>query len=200
MLSLRNGQDSRQQRAVARLKGLLSCHPGLEAHGEAVGRLAAATARRLGFGEPEVSDLLLAGRLHDVGKLALDERILYKPGPLDDDELAAIRRHPLIGARLLREAGLRRIATWVLCHHERPDGRGYPIGLELAEIPAPARILAAADACDAMLTDRVYRPALRPHAAVLELRRGSGRQFEPPVVEALLAELFSGAGRAAAAR
>ncbi|MBA2240541.1 MAG: HD domain-containing protein [Solirubrobacterales bacterium] len=201
VLSLNPGDG---HHAAPRLLALLDRHPGLRAHGESVGRLAVAVARRLGFGERDQGDLLLAGRLHDVGKIVIEDSILAKPGPLSSRELARVRRHPLLGSRILRAAGLVQIASWVLCHHERPDGRGYPIGLRLDEIPEQSRILAAADACDAMLTNRVYSEALELGETIAELRRGAGSQFDPRVVRALLAELdagpLSGAAREAAAR
>ena len=176
-------------RAARGLARLLDRHPGLREHGESVGALAAAVARRLGAAEDDALEIELAGRLHDIGKVAIDAAVLEKPGPLGPRELARIKRHPLIGAQMLRAAGLEKIATWVLCHHERPDGRGYPIGLSHREIPAQSLILSAADACDAMLSDRAYRPAIGLGAAIAELERGSGRQFDVEVVGALLCEL-----------
>lgn len=161
-------------------------------HGESVGRLAAATAVELGLPPTEVGRLRLAGVLHDVGKIAVPEAILDKAGPLDPLEWAQIRRHPEVGYRLVRDLGLPEIAGWILCHHERPDGLGYPFGLSGARIPIQGAILAAADAYDAMVAERPYQAAL-PHAhACLELRVGSGSQFEPAVVEALIAVLEQG--------
>ncbi|UJA20766.1 HD domain-containing protein [Thermoleophilia bacterium SCSIO 60948] len=194
------------QRAARRLARLLDRHAGLREHGESVGALSAAVARRLGASEDDALDIELAGRLHDIGKAVIEVGVIEKPGPLGPRELARIKRHPLDGARMLRAAGLERIATWVLCHHERPDGRGYPIGLSRREIPAQSLILSAADACDAMLSDRAYRPAIGLGAAIAELERGVGRQFDGEVVEALLCELprleseLSAAGLEAAAR
>jgi HD-GYP domain-containing protein (c-di-GMP phosphodiesterase class II) len=111
------------------------------------------------------------------------ERILRKPGPLDDDELAAVRRHPEEGARMVaRHPALQLVVPVVLYHHERWDGSGYPVGIEGEGIPAEARVLAVVDAFDAMTTDRSYRRALPAAAAVAELERCAGTQFDPEIV------------------
>jgi HD-GYP domain-containing protein (c-di-GMP phosphodiesterase class II) len=115
--------------------------------------------------------------------------VLRKPGPLDDDEWAEMRRHPEIGARILAHPALGTVRAWVLRHHERPDGGGYPGGLAGAEIPREARILAVADAYEAMTADRPYRRALDPAAAQRELRAGRGTQFDPEVVDVFLGVL-----------
>ena len=127
--------------------------------------------------------------LHDIGKLGISDKILHKPGKLDDAEWEEIKRHPEIGARILEHAHLKDIAAWVLRHHERIDGRGYPDGLAADEIPVEARVLAVADAYEAMTADRPYRAGLPPAAAEAELREGSGTQFDPDVVAALLRAL-----------
>jgi HD-GYP domain-containing protein (c-di-GMP phosphodiesterase class II) len=127
--------------------------------------------------------------LHDIGKLGVADAVLKKPGALTDEEWAEMRRHPELGARILDHANLRDISAWVLAHHERIDGRGYPLGLAGAEIPLEARILAVADAYEAMTADRAYRAALGHDAAQEELRAGAGTQFDPEIVEAFLAVL-----------
>lgn len=131
----------------------------------------------------------LAGLLHDLGKIGISDSVLTKPGPLDDGEWAQMRTHPQIGARLLSRPELSDLRAWILAHHERPDGSGYPFGLSGADIPLEARILAAADAYEAMTADRVYRRALGEHAAREELIAGSGAQFDPDVVGAFLTAL-----------
>ena len=117
--------------------------------------------------------------------------MLEKPGALDKGEWVEVRRHPEIGANLLTSSNQDDIADYVLAHHERPDGRGYPHGREDAQIPVEAKVLAVADAFDAMISERVYRPALPPQEAARELRAGTGTQFDGDVVEAFLRALDS---------
>ena len=116
----------------------------------------------------------------------MPDAVLRKPGPLDDGEYDQMKRHPEVGAVIVDGADLKDVAAWVIAHHERPDGRGYPHGLSGDEIPLEARILAVADAYEAMTVDRVYRKALGEDAARDELRRCSGTQFDPRVVEVFL--------------
>ena len=158
-------------------------------HSAEVGELAARIAARMGRDPDEVELLRLAGSLHDVGKLAIPEDILRKPGPLSENERIVLERHPQIGFRMLDSLGVEPVATWVLHHHERWDGSGYPNRLSGDRIPLGARILFVADAYDAMTTDRVYRGRLSHERAVRELERCAGTQFDPEVVAALRAEL-----------
>jgi diguanylate cyclase (GGDEF)-like protein/putative nucleotidyltransferase with HDIG domain len=151
-------------------------------HSSVVGELAARVARLLGLETEEVELVRLAGSLHDLGKLAVPEEILRKPGPLSDAELLVLRRHPQIGFRMLRSLGVEPVSQWVLHHHERWDGRGYPHGLGGEEIPLGSRILFVADAYDAMTSDRVYRPRVDHERAIMELERCAGTQFDPEVV------------------
>jgi diguanylate cyclase (GGDEF)-like protein/putative nucleotidyltransferase with HDIG domain len=164
---------------------------GTADHSQTVGRHCELVARELGLPRARVERVRLAGVLHDVGKIGVSDVILRKPGSLDDTEWAEMRRHPEIGARILGASEFDDIRAWVLAHHERPDGRGYPRGLRGDQIPKEARILAVADAYEAMTSDRVYRPAIGDEAARGELRRGAGSQFDPLVVQALLAVLDS---------
>ena len=129
------------------------------------------------------------GRLHDLGKLAIPEEILRKPGPLTDAERLVLERHPQIGYRMLESLGVDPVANWVLHHHERWDGTGYPEGLPGEQIPLGARIIFVADAYDAMTSDRVYRGRLSDEEAIEELERCAGSQFDPTVVEAFAVEL-----------
>jgi HD-GYP domain-containing protein (c-di-GMP phosphodiesterase class II) len=122
--------------------------------------------------------------LHDIGKLGISDAVLLKPSRLESHEWQEIQRHPEIGARILEHANLRDVATWVLSHHERIDGTGYPRSLAGPAIPLEGRILAVADAYEAMTADRPYRDALTKAEARAELRRGAGTQFDPSVVEA----------------
>ena len=146
----------------------------------------------LGLAEDRVDRIHAAGVLHDLGKLGIADAILYKPGPLDNGEWKEIMRHPEIGARILEHAGLSDIAGWVRAHHERLDGRGYPKGIGGHEIPLEARILAVADAYEAMVADRPYRAGMPAGSACEELLRCSGTQFDPAIVDAFLAALERG--------
>ncbi len=156
-------------------------------HSDTVGRYAEAIARALDLPEARVERIRAAGVLHDIGKLGVADAVLKKPGPLTDEEWEEMRRHPELGARILDHANLRDISGWVLAHHERIDGRGYPHALAGDEIPLEARILAVADAYEAMTADRAYRSALGHDAAQQELCAGAGTQFDPRVVDAFLA-------------
>jgi diguanylate cyclase (GGDEF)-like protein len=158
-------------------------------HSERVGDLAARIGRRLGLDETQVELTRLAASLHDLGKLAIPEEILRKPGLLSESERLVLERHPQIGHRMLESLGVEPIAEWVLHHHERWDGAGYPDGLRGEEIPLGARIIFVADAFDAMTSERVYRDPLSERDALAELERCAGTQFDPGVVEAFSAEL-----------
>jgi HD-GYP domain-containing protein (c-di-GMP phosphodiesterase class II) len=136
--------------------------------------------------EEVIERVRIGGLLHDVGKIGVPENVLNKPEPLDEGDWQEIRRHPLVAARILDSNAVADIRGWVLSHHERPDGQGYPHGLAGDEIPLEARILAVADAYQAMTSDRIYRTALSQAEARIELERGSGSQFDERVVRALI--------------
>jgi diguanylate cyclase (GGDEF)-like protein len=158
-----------------------------EAHAEQVALLATQTAEHMGLAVSVIERCTLGGWLHDVGKVAIPESILGKPGPLDGGEWAVMRTHPVVGEGIVRRLGaLREAAAAVRHHHERVDGAGYPDRLAGVEIPIEARIVAAADAYSAMTSDRVYSAARTPEAAALELRRSAGSHLDPGVVAALL--------------
>jgi diguanylate cyclase (GGDEF)-like protein len=160
----------------------------LATHLSNAGRLAEAVARRLGLPEDDVRLTRLAAELHDIGKTAIPNAILDKPGPLDDEEWAFMRRHTIIGERILAAApALSAIAPVVRSSHERPDGTGYPDGLLADMIPLSSRIVAVVDAYDAMASDRPYAPAITPREAIDELHRCAGSQFDASVVEAFAA-------------
>jgi diguanylate cyclase (GGDEF)-like protein len=158
-------------------------------HSSRVADLAAKIAERMHLPGEEIELTRLAGSLHDLGKLAIPEEILRKPGPLTDAERLVLERHPQIGYRMLESLGVDPVANWVLYHHERWDGAGYPEGLPGEHIPLGARIIFVADAYDAMTSDRVYRSRLSDEEALEELERCAGSQFDPSVVEAFAAEL-----------
>jgi len=158
-------------------------------HGRSVSGYAAMTARELGLRAEQAERISLAGELHDVGKVGVDEVILRKPSKLSEDEWTQIERHPQIGADLLVGANLDDVALWVLAHHERPDGRGYPHGSAAKQIPVEAKILAVADAYDAMRSDRVYKEGMGHEAAAEEILGQAGAQFDAEVAEAFLQAL-----------
>jgi diguanylate cyclase (GGDEF)-like protein len=171
---------------------------GTAKHSRTVGAYARHTALALGLTPDRVDRIHAAGVLHDLGKLGIADAILHKPGKLDDAEWKEIQRHPEIGARILEHAGLADIAGWVRAHHERVDGRGYPKGSAGDQIPLEARILAVADAYEAMVADRPYRAGIAPADAREELIRCAGTQFDPAVVGAFMASLETSEGELAA--
>lgn len=159
--------------------------PYTRGHSARVTAFALAIARRLGAARPVLEAIEVGGPLHDIGKVGIPNEVLLKPGPLEEDELELVRTHPGAGAELLEGIpGLRPAVECILHHHERWDGEGYPHGLGETQIPLEARILAVADAFDAMTSTRPYRPALRPAEAAQEVRRCAGSQFDPDVAEA----------------
>jgi HD-GYP domain-containing protein (c-di-GMP phosphodiesterase class II) len=158
-------------------------------HSEGVVELAVRVADELGLDGVRRRNVEFAALLHDVGKLAVPKEIINKPGPLDDDEWAVMRQHTIEGQRLLDQVGgfMREIGLVVRSSHERVDGGGYPDGLAGDEIPLEARIVSCCDAFNAMTTDRSYRRARPADAAVRELRDCAGSQFDPAVVDAVVA-------------
>ena len=186
--------DTREPEAVGMARALafaVGLREGIpEEHSEQVSRLAVLAAEQLRLPARVILRCRLAGLLHDVGKVAIPESILNKPGPLDDAEWAIMRAHPVVGASIVgRVPGLQEAARAVRHHHERYAGDGYPDGLAGAAIPLEARIIAAADAYAAMTTARPYSAARPPHQAAAELRKRAGSHLDPTVVEALLAVL-----------
>jgi diguanylate cyclase (GGDEF)-like protein len=158
-------------------------------HSERVSELAARIARRLELDDAQIELTRLAASLHDLGKLAIPEEILRKPSALNESERLVLQRHPQIGHRMLESLGVEPVAEWVLHHHERWDGDGYPNRLRGDEIPLGARIIFVADAYDAMTSERVYRDPFTPGEALEELERCSGSQFDPAIVDAFAEEL-----------
>ncbi len=160
-----------------------------ETHSRRVAELSGRLASRLGLSGDVVALVRLAGQVHDIGKLSVPVEILTKTDTLGEQDWRALREHPETGRRMLDSLGVGVVAEWVLHHHERWDGAGYPDGLAGEEIPLPSRIIFVADAFDAMTSQRPYREALSPDAALTELTCCSGSQFDPRVVDALVAEL-----------
>jgi two-component system, cell cycle response regulator len=180
----RRMSPGRQSRDVL-LRMLSEREPDLHAHLRGTAELALSVGRELGM-EPEALDeVARAAELHDLGKIAIPDEIVNKTGPLDESEWAFMRRHTIIGERILLAApALRPVARLVRASHERYDGSGYPDGLVGDQIPLGARVVAVCDAFDAMLSDRPYRDRLGEAEALDQLLRCSGRQFDPMVVEA----------------
>ena len=157
-----------------------------EQHTRRVAAWAVAMGEDLGLRGGRLRDLAQAGIVHDIGKLSVPRSILAKPGPLTDDEMNVIREHPAWGAELLAQLGYRgRIRRWVRGHHERLDGSGYPDGLDRSRMDLETRILAVADVYDALVSDRAYRPAWTPHAALELLREEAGMHYDERCVNAL---------------
>jgi two-component system, cell cycle response regulator len=188
----RRSSASRQTRDVL-LRVLHERDPHLGEHMRGVAELAGAVARDLGLGNEEVEDVVRAAELHDVGKMGVPEAIVEKPAALDDEEWAFMRRHTLIGERILSAApALAGVARLVRSSHERFDGTGYPDGLAGEKIPLGSRIVAVCDAYDAMTSARPYRESLPAEAAISELRRCAGTQFDPRVVDSFARVLEAG--------
>ena len=179
----------RQSRDVL-LRTLSERRPDLQVRLRDIGELALAVGRELHMGPEGLDEVARASELHDVGKIAVPDAILDKPGPLDPVEWSFMRRHPLIGERILMAApALRPVARLVRSSHERWDGGGYPDGLRGDEIPLGARVVAVRDAFDAMTTERPYREPIGEAEALAELRRCAGTQFDPMVVDAFCSVL-----------
>jgi putative nucleotidyltransferase with HDIG domain len=165
--------------------------PDLHRHMRDVAALARSVGREMGLDAEDLDVVVRAAELHDIGKVAIPDAILDKPGALTDDEWAFVRQHTIIGERIVSAAeALRPVGRVVRSSHERWDGCGYPDGLRGRDIPLGARIVLACDAWDAMTCDRAYRRAMSAEAAAAELRANSGTQFDPEVVTALLTVVF----------
>ncbi len=188
-----------RQSADVLLSVLNERDPVLGEHIDGVAELCVAVGRRLGMDDGELPALRSAGALHDIGKLAIPDAILSKPGPLTEDEWQFVRRHTVIGERVLRAApALAPVAPLVRSSHEHFDGGGYPDAIAGEQIPLASRIVAVCDAFDAMVTSRPYRAAMSEEAALAELRACAGTQFDPMVVEAFECVVRDGTSTAAA--
>ena len=167
--------------------------PYTHGHSKRVTRYSLAIAEALGLQNEEVEDLELAGYLHDIGKIGIPQEILQKPFGLSDEEFDIVKKHPLNGVKILENLkNLRRVSNFILHHHERVDGAGYPNGLAGETIPMGARILAVADAFDAITSDRPYRKRAGIEEALLEIEQNSGRQFDSQVVRVFAALVRTG--------
>jgi putative nucleotidyltransferase with HDIG domain len=153
-------------------------------HSERVALLARHLAQQIGLTDAEVDEVYMAGLLHDVGKIGVPESVLQKTGKLTNEEFELMKKHPQIGARILADVKqVKALIPGVLHHHERYDGRGYPDHLSGEAIPLQARVLAVADACDAMMAARPYRPALPPERIDAIMTAGAGSQWDPHIIE-----------------
>jgi putative nucleotidyltransferase with HDIG domain len=156
-------------------------------HTDRSAELAVELARRLGVPEAQLGNVRRGALLHDIGKMAVPDSILHKPGPLDESEWLVMKKHPEFAWELLRGIGFLSSALEIpFCHHERWDGSGYPRGLQGEDIPLPARIFAVIDVYDALTSDRPYRPAWRHEEALAYIDSQAGVQFDPHVVAAFL--------------
>jgi len=186
-------EEIASERTSPRLASLVSLaeavdrRKGSPANSRRVASYAGRLARRLNLPEEEVERVRIAALLRDVGEVGVAESILNKPSRLSDEERREVERHPEIGARIVGAAQLGRVSEWILAHHERPDGTGYPRGLREHQIPLEGRILAVADAYAAMTVDRPYRRSFTPKRAKAELQARAGSQFDHDVVAAFLA-------------
>ena len=159
-----------------------------EEHSRRLAHCAGKIARKLNLPQGQLDEIELLAMLHDIGKIGVDDNVLKKPGPLTDTEWIQMKRHPEIGYRIaISSPELSHIAEYILSHHERWDGKGYPRNLKGKNIPIQARIIAVADAYDAMTYDRPYRAMLPKEKAVEEIKRNSGTQFDPAIVDVFLA-------------
>lgn len=177
-------ETSFQETAAALAKALDARDRMTASHGNRTAELAGRMALALGMSDAEQRRMTLAANLHDIGKIGVPEAVLLKPGPLTEAERRQMQEHSAIGAAILEEiSGMADVAEVVRHHHERWDGRGYPDGLAAQQIPYMSRILAVADATEAMCASRRYRQPLSPSEVLSELKRCSGTQFDPAIVE-----------------
>ncbi len=177
--------SERSQASQVLMRALAERNRALGDHLHGVAELAEGVGVTLGLEGEALDNLRRAAELHDVGKMAIPDEILDKPGPLDETEWAFVRRHTIIGERILAAApALADVAHIVRASHERFDGRGYPDCLAGEAIPLGARVIFVCDAFDAMISERPYNRAMTVHEALAELQRGAGTQFDPVVVQA----------------
>lgn len=176
--------SSRGKTIYTILSALHEKNPREQQHSKRVSELCVDIAKAMGLSAREINELQLIGMMHDIGKIALSDRVLNKRGTLSKNELIELRRHPEIGYRILSSSNdMAYIADYVLKHHERLDGTGYPNGIRGDKIPLESRIVAVADAYDAMTSERPYKEEMTPRMAVKELRAHAGKQFDPEIVE-----------------
>ena len=185
------GAEGREDAFVATVYALAAAvdarDPSTHDHGRNVARVASLLAQELGLPTERVDEIRIAGLLHDVGKIGVSDRVLRKAGPLSDEEWEEMRQHPVVAHRILAGTQLDALRPWILHHHERWDGGGYPDGVAGEAIPVEARIIAVAEALDAMVAGRPYQPAVSHAAAMEDIAACAGSKYDPAVVEALRA-------------
>jgi putative nucleotidyltransferase with HDIG domain len=201
MRSLESAEGETRAAYVGAIRALAATldarDPSTAGHSERVSAVSVQIGRQMGLSESELDVLRLGALLHDIGKIGVSDEILRKPGPLTAQEFEQIKRHPALGARILRQVPfLAPHLPIVELHHEQPDGKGYPFGLRADDIPPAARIVHVADAFDAITSVRAYRPARTAPEAIAELRRHLGTAFDRESVEALCAILPSATWKA----
>lgn len=189
-------QDAYVATILALASAMEAKDPYTRGHSERVAEISRKMAVELGLPEKEADDIHRAGLMHDIGKIGVPDIVLQKRGPLTPQEFSLVKLHPLIGKQILTPAKfLASLIPGVYHHHERYDGKGYLDGLADGKIPEQARIMAVADAFEAMTSHRPYRRALSVEEALEEIRRGKGRQFDPEATEALMAVVEREKGR-----
>ena len=167
--------------------------PHTQGHTMRVTEYAIALARMLGWNKTKLEEVRLGCAMHDLGKIAIPDHVLLKPGKLTDEEFASIKTHPVVGARMIQGIHyLEPARPYILHHHERYDGRGYPDRLEGERIPPEGRLTAIADAFDAMTSNRVYRSGMGQERALEEIQNGAGKQFDPAMAEVFVRAMRSG--------
>ncbi len=186
-----HGQSSRNQVIVALFDALKEKHEEEKIHSDRVSHYCKRIGEKLHLSESDKMELAFAGRMHDIGKIAIPDHILKKPGILTEDEWVTMKTHTTNGYQILRSADqYSKLAEYALTHHERMDGKGYPQGLLGHEIPLFSRIISICDAYEAMTADRPYRKALSKEVAIAELKRCAGTQFDPKLVELFIHEVL----------
>ncbi|MGI6631005.1 MAG: HD domain-containing phosphohydrolase [Bacillota bacterium] len=184
-------QSNRDKSIKTIINTLHEKNPREEQHSKRSSEICRKIGKALGLSESEISKLEAVALLHDIGKIAINEGILNKPGKLKEQEWDEIRKHPEIGYRILNTSyEFSELADCILAHHERWDGRGYPQGLKGENIPLISRIIAIADSYDAMTSDRPYRKALSIERAVLEIIKNSGTQFDPEIAKLFIEKVL----------